>query len=121
MPKVTHFDMSGENPEKLIPFYKSIFGWEFTRWEGPMEYWMVKTGPEQEPGIDGGLGKRQTDNRTVNTIDVSNIDAVLKQIRAKGGKIVSDKSAIPAIGWFAQFEDPEGNIFGLMQSDPAAK
>ena len=37
MPKVTHFDMSGENPEKLIPFYKSIFGWGFTRWEGPME------------------------------------------------------------------------------------
>ena len=43
-----------------------------------MEYWMVTTGPENEPGINGGLGKRQTDNRTVDTIDVRDLDAVLK-------------------------------------------
>ena len=28
--------------------------------------------------------------------------------------------AVPGIGWLAYFKDPEGNIFGAMQSDPTA-
>jgi uncharacterized protein len=29
--------------------------------------------------------------------------------------------AIPGVGWLAYAKDTEGNIFGFMQSDPAAK
>jgi len=28
---------------------------------------------------------------------------------------------IPAMGWLAYAKDTEGNIFGVMQDDPAAK
>ena len=38
-----------------------------------------------------------------------------------GGAVIADKAAIPGIGWFAQFKDPEGNVFGAMQDDPTAK
>ena len=121
MARIVHFDLSGDNPEKLIPFYQRIFKWKFEKWEGPMEYWMVTTGPDSEPGINGGLSKRQRDNLVVNTMGVEDIDAVIKQIKESGGKIVTEKAAIPGVGWFAQFKDPEKNLFGLMQDDPEAR
>jgi len=37
MARVVHFDISAENVERVIQFYESIFGWKFTKWEGPME------------------------------------------------------------------------------------
>jgi predicted enzyme related to lactoylglutathione lyase len=27
-----------------MKFYKEVFGWEFNKWNGPQEYWHVKTG-----------------------------------------------------------------------------
>ena len=121
MARIVHFDISGDDPEKLVPFYRSIFDWKFSKWDGPMEYWMIETGPENEPGINGGLSKRQSDDRVVNTIDVKDIDTTLRQIKAQGGTVITEKGPIPGIGWFAQFKDPQGNVMGLMQNDPAAK
>jgi predicted enzyme related to lactoylglutathione lyase len=121
MARVIHFDISGENPGQLVPFYEGIFGWKFNKWQGPMEYWLIETGPENEAGINGGLTRRQTDDRVVNTIGVQDIDATLEQVRAKGGTVIAEKDAIPGMGWFAQFRDPEGNVFGVMQEDPSAK
>ena len=121
MPRVTHFDISADQPEQLIPFYEDIFGWKFQKWEGPMQYWMVTTGPDDKPGINGGLSKRQADNYVVNTIEVDNIDALLEKIKAQSGKVVMEKAPIPGVGWFAQIEDPETNRLGLMQSDEGAK
>ena len=37
------------------------------------------------------------------------------------GKIIVPKAAIPGVGWFAYFADTEGNVSGIMQSDPEAK
>jgi hypothetical protein len=34
---------------------------------------------------------------------------------------VRQKMAVPGVGWLAYFIDPEGNIHGMMQSDPKAK
>jgi predicted enzyme related to lactoylglutathione lyase len=121
MARVVHFDISGNDPEKLVPFYEKIFEWKFSKWEGPMEYWLIETGPEDQAGINGGLGRRQSDDRVVNTIGVNDIDTTLEQIRSMGGSVITKKGPIPGVGWFAQFQDPEGNIFGLMQDDPSAK
>jgi predicted enzyme related to lactoylglutathione lyase len=88
-----------------------------------MDYWMIKTGQESEPGIDGGMSKNDelTGFDTSVTVDVKSIDDVIKQIQDLGGQIVQPKMAIPGIGWFAQFKDTEGNKLGLMQDDPSAK
>ena len=121
MARITHFDISADKPEKLIPFYEDIFGWKFEKWEGPMQYWMVRTGPDDKPGINGGLSQRQADNYVVNTMEVENIDAIITKVKAQGGKLVMEKAPIPGVGWFAQIEDPESNRLGLMQSDEGAK
>ena len=38
-----------------------------------------------------------------------------------GGTIALPKMPIPGMGWLAYCKDTEGNIFGMMQSDPNAK
>jgi len=38
-----------------------------------------------------------------------------------GGKLIMPKTPIPTVGYFAYCQDTEGNLFGVMQSDPSAK
>jgi predicted enzyme related to lactoylglutathione lyase len=120
MPRVVHFEIPADSPERAIAFYSRVFGWEFQKWDGPMPYWMVKTG-EGEPGINGGLMPRQAPgSSTVNTITVDSVDTSVASIQKAGGTLVVPKMAIPGVGWLAYCNDPEGNTFGIMQEDSAA-
>lgn len=122
MSRVIHFEIPANDPEKLSDFYKKVFGWTFEKWGGPMEYWMVITGAEGQPGINGGFMRKQGPvTGTTNTIGVESVDESVKFIEKAGGKVVMAKTAIPTIGYFAYLQDPEGNIFGVMQPDPSAK
>ncbi len=129
MSRVIHFEIHAEQPERASKFYSSLFGWEITKWAGPIEYWLVKTGPTGTPGIDGGILRRQgagpvemqAVNAYVCTIGVSDIDAMLKAVPAQGGSLAVPKMPIPGMGWLAYFKDTEGNIFGVMQPDTSAK
>jgi predicted enzyme related to lactoylglutathione lyase len=49
------------------------------------------------------------------------LDVALKAAEENGGKLLMGRGAIPHVGWYATFEDPAGNRFGLMQEDPEAK
>jgi predicted enzyme related to lactoylglutathione lyase len=59
MPRVVHFEIHADDPQRAIAFYSKLFGWEFNSWGGPMEYYLIKTGPEESRGIDGGMIRRQ--------------------------------------------------------------
>lgn len=121
MPRVVHFEIDAAKPEMGIKFYEAVFGWKVEKWKGPIEYWLITTGKEGEPGIDGGLSKRTEDQpSTVNTIDVPSVDEFVKKIVSNGGKIVRPKMAIPGVGWMAYFKDPEGNVWGIMERDESA-
>jgi len=121
MPRVTHFELPAKDPNAIAAFYTAVFGWTFTKWEGPVDYWLVGTGPDDQPGIDGGLYTPQEGwTGTINTLDVDNLDACLIKVKANGGQVVADKMPVPGVGWLAYCRDVEGTIFGLMQSDPKA-
>jgi len=122
MSRVVHFELPTDDPERAMTFYEKVFGWKFNRWEGPMEYWLISTGSEDEPGIDGGLARRMDPSTgTENTVGVASVDEAVSSIEANGGKILRPKSAIPGVGWLAYCQDTEGNRFGIMQDDPSAK
>ncbi len=122
MNRVVHFDIYADNPQRAVKFYGDVFGWKASKWEGPMEYWLVTTGPEGTPGIDGGIGRREDPaDRTVNTLDVASVDEFTAKVTAAGGKVIASKMAIPGVGWFAMCLDTEGNKFGVMENDPNAK
>lgn len=78
MPRVVHFEINVDEPERAVKFYSDVFGWKIQKWEGSIEYWLITTGSSDEPGIDGGLMKREEPSATtVNTIDVSSVDEFL--------------------------------------------
>jgi len=54
-------------------------------------------------------------------LDVPNVDDYVAKVEAAGGKVTLPKMAIPGVGYLAYCTDPEGNMFGMMQNDPAAK
>ena len=54
MPRVVHFEIHATDPERAVKFYTTAFGWEMHKWEGPAEYWLIRTGPADQRGIDGG-------------------------------------------------------------------
>jgi len=123
MPRVIHFEIVTDIPERLMKFYKEVFGWEFKKWDGPQDYWFVKTGEDSQPGINGGLTPKmdQQSGRVTNSIDVPSVDDFSKKISTSGGKIVRPKMAIPGIGYFALCEDIDGNSFGIIQFDRNAR
>ena len=125
MSRVIHFEIHAEQPERAVQFYTDCFGWQFNKWPGEWDYWLIKTGPSAEEGIDGGMVKRMGaaphDGQPVNafccTIDVVNLDESLAKVLAAGGTLALPKMPIPGVGWLAYAKDTEGNIFGLMQAD----
>lgn len=127
MPRVIHFEIHAENPDRAKAFYTGLFGWKFSTWGGPMEYHLIDSG--EGPGINGGLMKRmgcapaegQAVNAFVCTVDVANVDESFAKALSLGGTVALPKMPVPGIGWLAYVKDTEGNILGLMQNDPAAK
>lgn len=121
MPRVIHFEVPADDPDRAARFYSDVFAWKINRWQGPQDYWLITTGAGQ-PGIDGGMLRRSHPGAgTVNTVDVPSVDQAVTQIQAAGGQIVAPKMAIPGVGYLAYCLDTEGNTFGIMQSDAAAR
>ena len=127
MPRVVHFEIHASDPERAVNFYKTLFDWQFQKWEGPMDYWLVTTGPNEQPGINGGMVRRQgeIDGQAVIayvcTVDVADVDASTNTAVSNGAQIVLPKMPIPGVGWLVYCKDTEGNIFGMMQADERAQ
>ena len=127
MARVVHFEIHAADPDRAVNFYKKLFDWQFQKWEGPMDYWLITTGPNEQPGINGGLVRRQgeIDGQAVIayvcTVDVADVDASTNTATSNGAQVVLPKMAIPGVGWLVYCKDTEGNIFGMMQGDPSAQ
>ncbi|MFW9889661.1 MAG: VOC family protein [Candidatus Thorarchaeota archaeon] len=122
MGRVVHFEIVADDAERISKFYEKVFNWKVQKWDGPIEYWFLMTGDEEEPGIDGAFGMRQSpDDVVVNTIDVDDVDKYVRLVEENGGEIVRPKQVIPGVGYLAYFKDTEGNLWGMMHSDPDAK
>lgn len=120
--RVNYFDVSADEPQRAMKFYGDVFGWKFEKWNGPFDYWLVMTGDRTEPGIDGGIAKREDQSAHImNFIDVPSVDEYAKKITLNGGKIVQPRQTIPGVGYMLIFQDTENNAFGIMQTDLNAK
>jgi uncharacterized protein len=126
MARVVHFEIQADDPARAVRFYTETFGWQANKWEGPEDYWLMKTGSVNEPGIDGAILRRPAPINGdsviafVCTVDSHAIDADIASVPTHGGTIVVPKMAVPHVGWLVYCKDTEGNIFGIMQADPQA-
>lgn len=125
---VQHFEIYGDNPEKLAEFYKNVFGWNVNKAPN-IDYWMLGTVASDgkhmptEPGaINGGMMKRPMPEARawMNYVTVPSLDEAVKKIEAAGGNVFRPRTAVPKMGWFAIVTDPEQNVFGVWQNDANA-
>lgn len=129
MLRVVHFEIYAKDILRAKKFYEDVFDWKIERSEGSLEYWNIATGNKKEPGIDGGLMKRQGGepgadtpiSTYICTIEVPNIDEYLSKIPRHGGKVTMEKKPISGVGWYAYCLDTEKNIFGIMQPDASIR
>ena len=122
MPRVIHFEICADDPGQAVKFYTEALGWKISKWEGPMEYWLIRTGEEEgEPGIDGAIMGREDDWTTINTISVPSLDEYRQRVEKAGGKVVSPRQTVPGVGYHSYCLDTEGNVFGILEEDLSAQ
>ena len=122
MSRPVHFEIHATDPERAAAFYRTVLGWSIDKW-GDQPYWLVVTGPDDQPGINGGLLPRngpapeagQPVNAFVLTVQVDDLDDTLAKAHAEGATTALDKDFMPGVGWLAYVHDPEGNLLGLLQ------
>ena len=98
MSRVVHFEIQVDDVERAKAFYTAAFGWsyeDYSQFTGS-PYWGIVTGPEDQPGINGGLLQRpapapagaQGTNAFVCTMGVGDYDETERRIlerRRAGG------------------------------------
>jgi predicted enzyme related to lactoylglutathione lyase len=117
MSRVIHFEILGDDPDKLGAFYADVLGWKIQSWAGG-EYHLVTTGEDGTPGINGGMMRRHFPQAVINTCDVEDLALATARVEEAGGKRQHGPHEIPGVGLHSYFTDPQGNWFGLLQ--PAA-
>jgi uncharacterized protein len=116
------FALHVDDVDRARRFYEAVFGWEFEPW-GPPGFYLIHTGPDDDPGIQGLMHARSEPRTGTGrsgvepTFAVDDLDAVAAAVEEHGGKIVFPPSAIPTVGTLLRFLDPEGNDIGAMRYD----
>ncbi len=122
MGRVIHFEIPARDPDLAVEFYRKVFGWTAEKYPGPFKYWLIKTGEDNQQGINGAITeKSQLVTATTNTISVPSFEEAAQKIAEAGGEVLMPKTAVPGVGYMAYCRDPEGNVFGIMQMDTNAK
>jgi predicted enzyme related to lactoylglutathione lyase len=130
MDPVVHFELPAVDRERMAAFYSAAFGWE-ARYLGPEmgDYTVVTTTPTENgrptvPGtINGGLFVRSEEQASWSPSIVIGVDDVMASLDAvvrSGGTVTAPPVEIPGIGWYANFEDTEGNRVSVLQPVPLA-
>ena len=109
--QLVHFELPADDIGRATKFWRSLFGWDLQKPDGPFEYHMF----QGEPG--GAIYPSQAGERgPIVYFGTENIDADVARVQELGGSAEA-KQPIPGIGWFARCIDTEGNPFSLFQSD----
>src|SRR2546430_17367708 len=99
MGRLSHFEITADDPDRAAEFYRKAFGWELKDWGGPFKYILATTGPKDQAGIDGAIMPRHdTKQAVINTISVDSWEAGARAVSEAGGKGVTGKKPVPGPG-----------------------
>jgi uncharacterized protein len=111
---IAHVEIPANDLEMESLFLKNVFDWEFKAFgKGYLLF-------NNHKGIMVGLRKVDNvaaGNTIVFHVNITDIDEVLKKAKENGGKVKKEKTVIPAMGWYALINDPDGNTIGLYQKN----
>ncbi len=110
---IVHIEIATHNREASGRFYQELFGWE-TRDMPEMNYTTFMSG-----SVGGGFTPLEPGDPTPPVlvyVDSDDPEADLARAEALGAKVIQRTLEIPTVGWFAIFEDPDGNRLALFKA-----
>ncbi|MEW6350302.1 MAG: VOC family protein [Thermodesulfobacteriota bacterium] len=113
-----HIEIPADDLKSLQQFYSELFGWNLQKVPGEMDYYIE----EQKPEAFGiGMMQRQApEHGMVPYVLVEDVARSLEKAVALGATVIMPRTAVPAMGWFAVFMDPQKNAMGIWQTDDKA-
>lgn len=120
---VVHFEVIGNDPEKLRSYYRDLFGWEFDT-NAPVaksisqvgNYGFVNRNTTADgTGIPGGVGGgKGYDSHAIFYVGVPNVEAALRNAERLGGTRRMGPEKNPGTDLVVgHFTDPEGHLIGV--------
>jgi len=120
---VVHFEIIGEDPEKLRNYYGELFGWEFDT-DSPVAEEVSQAGSygfvdrnttSDGTGIPGGVGGgADYDGYAIFYVGVPDVEAALQKAESLGGTRRMGPARNPEKNLVVgHFVDPEGHLVGV--------
>jgi predicted enzyme related to lactoylglutathione lyase len=117
---VVHFEVIGNDGDKLRSYYSELFGWEIDA-DNEMKYGVVQREGNTNSdgiGIGGGIGGPGPDDYPGHVtfyVEVPDVEAALQKAESLGGARIFGPDTIMERMVLGQFTDPEGHVIGLVQ------
>ena len=114
-----HVAINADDVPRAKAFYESVFGWSLNPWGPPGFYNTADAGPGVYLALQGRrelIPGVRTNGLEV-TFGVEDLAAVITAVEAAGCRILMPRVRLEGVGDLMYFEDPEGNIVGVMQYD----
>ena len=118
------YELMTPDPDAAKRFYDAVVpGWSIgERMPGDMDYRMIN---RSDGGMAGGVLRLTEDMAAhgarpiwLGYIAVDDVDGMVAQIEARGGKVLMPASDTPDVGRIAMVADPQGNPFYVMTPTP---
>ena len=116
---VVHFEVIGNDPERLQRYYSELFGWQIDA-DNPMRYGIVQREQNMSAdgvGIGGGIGTGPDgyEGHVTFYVEVPDVEAALAQAQSLGGKRVMGPETVMGQIELGLFTDPEGHLIGVVK------
>ena len=117
---VVHFEIIGQDGDRLRSYYSELFGWEIDS-DNPMNYGIVARDGNVNAdgvGIGGGVAAAPEGyaGHVTFYVEVPDVEAALAQAESLGGSRMMGPDEVMEGVVIGQFKDPEGHLVGLVQS-----
>jgi predicted enzyme related to lactoylglutathione lyase len=119
---VVHFEITGQDGEKLQRYYSDLFGWQIDA-DNPMKYGIISREGNVNAngvGIGGGVGAGPEGypGHVTFYVEVPDVEAALAKAESLGGSRMMGPDKVMDGLEIALFTDPEGHLVGLVNSAP---
>jgi predicted enzyme related to lactoylglutathione lyase len=117
---VVHFEIVGQDAEKLHSYYAELFGWSIDA-NNPMKYGIVVREDNLNSdgvGIGGGVGPGPEGypGHVTFYVEVADVEAALAKAESLGGTRMMGPDEVMDGLVIGLFNDPEGHVIGVIQS-----
>ena len=118
---VVHFEIVGQDADKLQSYYAELFGWRIDA-GNPMKYGLVAREENLNAdgiGIGGGVGPGPEGypGHVTFYVEVPDVEAALAKAETLGGTRVMGPEKVMDQVELGLFTDPEGHVIGVVKGE----